>query len=169
MVENFCQQLTKTTKLNMHCKSGCSKCCYVDLSIFEIEKSNIISWFKRQSTEEKIQLKKLWNKPLNSQLNFNNEEVKSCAFLNNEMCTIYEARPLICRTQGIALMYTHLSNNKKYVDICPLNEEVLHNIAKSEILNLDLTNTLLSNINGEQNTKRISLTEIKDQLLNEEN
>lgn len=167
MVEKFNDQLTQTSKLKSHCKSGCSRCCYVDLSVFEVEARHIENWFNDLESKEKQKIKKLWEKELTTKLNFNNDQVSSCVFLSDECCTIYEARPLICRTQGLALMFLDQTTNKKYVDICPLNEEVLEDIAKSEILNLDIINTLLQNINGEENKARVSLTSLRDKLINE--
>lgn len=174
MIRKFNDELTQTTKLKSHCKNGCSKCCYVDLNVFEIEANNIREWFFALSPTIKSELQEKWKTPLTSMENFRGIKTLSCAFLQNESCTIYEARPLICRTQGLALMFSNPDSSlaKKYVDICPLNEEVLEDIAKSEILNLDLVNSLLQSANGEKKTKRISLTQIKQELiasLNEKN
>lgn len=169
MIDKFNDQLTQTTKLKSHCKSGCSRCCYVDLNVLEVEIDNIRGWFKNLDEQRKNELRQKWATALSSTLNFKNILTSSCVFLHEEKCTIYEARPLICRTQGLALMFSDQSTTKKYVDICPLNEEVLEDIAKSEILNLDLINSLLRSINGENNLSRISLSDLRGSFINENN
>jgi len=127
---DFFDKVFTKNSLQMDCKKGCSKCCQTDISVFEIEADRIRQWFNSQSIEEKIKLKSLWCIP----------SVKvNCSFLVNDNCTIYEARPLICRTQGLPL---YLSSENS-LDYCPLNFKS-GNPEKSDWLNLERMNTLLS-------------------------
>ena len=106
------QKIHETLSPQMKCGSGCSQCCLAEFSIFSGEASLVIEWFTGLSDEEKRSLREKWQK-----------EAKGCAFLRNQLCTIYEARPIICRTQGAPLRLT--KENKKEVreeiDACPLN------------------------------------------------
>jgi Fe-S-cluster containining protein len=89
---------------HMKCKSGCDMCC-MDYSVFPIEFYAI--------------LKQLQNKDLKPQINKNALEA-DCVFLNSNKCTIYEARPVICRTHGLPLMYMN-DNGDWELSACELN------------------------------------------------
>lgn len=134
-VAQFEKQLGPLAKLKSQCKNGCSKCCYTDISVFEVEASNIKKWFSALSLDQQEVIKSKWNEPRSE---------GACIFLRNESCTIYEARPLICRTQGLALKF--MAHEEISIDICPLNEEMLDVMEEKEVMNLDLLNTILSQI-----------------------
>lgn len=153
-VAQFETQLSDDIKSKSQCKNGCSKCCYTDISIFEVEASNIKKWFAGLSIERQNEIREKWSLP---------QTEGSCAFLRNESCTIYEARPLICRTQGLALRY--MEEGEPYIDICPLNDEMIEEMEDKDVMNLDLLNTIVSKLETESaagmNRPRISLKDLK--------
>jgi len=153
-VAQFESDLGTDIKALSQCKNGCSKCCYTDISIFEVEASNIRKWFEALSPEQQSSIKEKWKGP---------QTEGSCAFLRNESCTIYEARPLICRTQGLALRY--VEDNEPYIDICPLNEEMIDEMEDKDVMNLDLLNMIVSKLETEsaqgKNRPRVSLKDLK--------
>lgn len=138
-VARFETDLGHDAKAKSQCKNGCSKCCYTDISVFEIEASNIRTWFHSLSPERQIEIRNLWKL---------SRTEGSCAFLRNESCTIYEARPLICRTQGLAFKFK--IDGKEFVDICPLNDEMIPVLKDKEIINLDLLNMILSQMEKQE-------------------
>lgn len=162
----FEEKISPSVREQSSCKMGCAKCCYTDISIFEVEAKNLRSWFTSLTDEKKLELKSYWKEPSRQTRSFSGEDVSSCVFLHNEMCTVYEARPLICRTQGHALNFRE--GAESYVDICPLNEDMLESIQSSEVMNLDLLNSILSGLekldSGNQERKRIRLKDLKDEL-----
>lgn len=149
-----------------HCQKGCSRCCYVDLSVFQVESKNIETWFENLPTEKQQSIREKWQKPLNHTQTFAGVETQSCVFLHEEACTIYEARPLICRTQGQAMKFKDGSD--EYLDICPLNEEMLDELTEKEVLNLDLLNMILSQLEkvdaGNTTRERVKLSDLKARL-----
>jgi len=115
---------------------------------FEVEATRLINWFHSLSEDDKVKLKNLWK-----------TEVKegACTFLYNDRCSIYEARPIICRTQGAPLFI----QSENVLDYCPLNFEKA-DPEKEDWLNLERLNTLLSfaaKTTGEE--KRVSLKKVK--------
>lgn len=168
-IQHFQDSLSEMSRTESHCKIGCSRCCYVELSVFEVEAENIRSWFKTLSKSETQELVKSWQVAPTYTENFHGDVVSACTFLKGEQCTIYEARPLICRTQGLALKFK--LEQQDYVDICPLNETILEKIASHEILNLDLLNVILSQLEKEESKgmqrPRISLNSLKLELTRE--
>lgn len=136
----------------MVCKKGCSKCCQTDISVFEVESSRIEEWFGHLSAEKKDGLLTLWKTP---------HQESFCTFLYEDQCTVYEARPLICRTQGLPLFLA----SQNSLDYCPLNF-TNENPPKEDWLNLERMNTLLSlaaKSAGKEN--RVTLKKLKKKLL----
>ncbi len=91
----------------MRCKAGCSSCCE-SISVFEVEFDAI----QEQITAHNIKLPK----PL-----FLHRFTKRCRFLVNNRCAIYEYRPIICRTQGLPILYRSMNSNDYELSVCQLN------------------------------------------------
>ncbi|MEA9355681.1 YkgJ family cysteine cluster protein [Bacteriovorax sp. PP10] len=148
----FFDKISEKHSDKMQCKKGCSKCCQTDISVFEIESDRIEDWFAAQEPVEQQRLLDLWQTP--------NQETY-CTFLYNDQCTIYEARPLICRTQGLPLYVA----SENVLDYCPLNFKA-GDPPKEDWLNLERMNTLLSfAASTEKKDKRIRLKKLKTKLL----
>lgn len=148
----FFDKVANKYSAEMKCKEGCSKCCYTDISVFEVEAKRIEEWLQSQSEEKQVELKKLWKLPV---------EKGACSFLYNDSCSIYEARPVICRTQG-APLFVQVDN---VLDYCPLNFTA-GDPPKEDWLNLDRLNTLLSfaaKTSGLE--KRIRLKKLKESFI----
>lgn len=89
------------------CKRGCSACCEDGLRVFEVEAARIRRAFPQLLAE---------GRP---------GPEGACAFLDEGGgCRIYPARPYVCRTQGLPLMWWEEAPDGWYQrrDICPLNE-----------------------------------------------
>ena len=114
----------------MKCKEGCSKCCFTNISVFKVESERITEWFSSQGPVVQKELQELWA---------TKNETGACTFLYNDRCTIYEARPVICRTQGAPLFL----QSENVLDYCPLNFEA-GDPPKEDWLNLERLNTMLS-------------------------
>jgi len=148
----FFDKVNQKYSSQMKCKEGCSKCCLTDISIFEVEAQRIRDWFNLLSLDQQIHLKEMWSTPVTS---------GACHFLINDSCSIYEARPVICRTQGAPLFI----QSENVLDYCPLNFESA-NPDKADWLNLERLNTLLSFAAKSSGLeKRISLKKLKKEFL----
>lgn len=148
----FFDKVQSKYSAQMKCAEGCSKCCYTDISVFEVEAENIKEWFNSLDEQKKSELKTLWQTPVES---------GACSFLYNDRCSVYEARPIICRTQGAPLFL----QAENILDYCPLNFEA-GDPDKVDWLNLDRLNTLLSFAASTSGLdKRLRLKKLKDLLL----
>lgn len=92
---------------NMACKKGCDKCC-LNFDVFPIEFDFI-----------KQQVKAMYPDVL-SQL-APTEAGEKCFFLKDHRCSIYEARPIICRTHGYPLLYMNDEGDQWELSHCELN------------------------------------------------
>lgn len=87
----------------LRCRVGCASCCVDGLTVFAVEAARIEA--------EHPEL-----------LAHGQPSAQGCAFLDQAgACRIYEARPYVCRTQGLPLRW--LEGEAERRDICPLNEQ----------------------------------------------
>lgn len=148
----FFDKIHEKHKTQMECKKGCSKCCQTDISVFDIEAERIREWFSQLESAEVERLKDLWKTP---------HQEGYCVFLYQDQCTVYEARPLICRTQGLPLYVA----SENVLDYCPLNFKE-GDPPKEDWLNLERMNTLLSfAATTTKKDERIRLKKLKSSLL----
>jgi Fe-S-cluster containining protein len=108
---------------NIQCKSGCSRCCkfYGSPHVFDSEWENIKDFVenKMDQKQRKIvyrkfkesidELKQILEDNVAKNTDDNSFSVATfllseCPFLYKNMCSIYEARPLICRVFGTSLI-----------------------------------------------------------------
>jgi len=91
------------------CRRGCHDCCVDDISVFQIEADNIRYYYADLLKNDEA------------------HPAGACAFLDKHgACRIYEARPYVCRTQGLPLHWLEQTDAGQTVamrDICPLNED----------------------------------------------
>jgi Fe-S-cluster containining protein len=138
----------------IRCAEGCSACCILE-SVFPVDAYIICSAVA--SGEIKTE-----------SLCFD-ETPGRCVFLKDGLCSIYSARPVICRTHG----YPVLAEGK--ADFCPENFKELKSIDSEYILDLENLNRALASINiifqreVEEDEiflkERITLKELKDFIL----
>jgi len=93
----------------LRCGQGCTACCQDDLTVFEVEALRLRAEYA----------------PL---LDAGEPgPVGACAFLGTDgACRAYEARPYVCRTQGLPLRWLEEDGDgggQEYRDICPLNAD----------------------------------------------
>jgi Fe-S-cluster containining protein len=173
--EDEFQDFYQKYKEAMNCSRGCSTCCIDELSIFSWEAAIITDWFFELSQDQKNLWRKKQALPARP---VGESQENACAFLHEGQCTIYEARPTLCRTQGMAMQYL---NDKKQVerDWCPLNfdekesENPLGPPAPGDDLNLENLNKMLAQaqiIYDRENPEalgpvRVDLRDLRDYLL----
>lgn len=146
---DFYKKINEKYSAHMNCKQGCASCCFVNLSIFQAEAYRILVWIFSLESDKKQELLEVLKQPMQAkEKNFQNKLTSPCVFLRNNSCSIYEARPTICRTQGLPLQYKQAdkeNNIQITVDHCPLNfldQDSFPN--KNDWLDLDRLNTLQS-------------------------
>lgn len=112
----------------LQCKPGCYECC-INFSVFSLEASLI--------SEQII---------LVSTIVESREDL--CRLLKNNRCTVYEVRPIICRTQGIPLGYIDEDSGMVEVSACHHNYAVDYQFKEDEILFMDRFNNRLTELNN---------------------
>lgn len=103
-IDQLAHKLFDIHQSHVQCKKGCDLCC-MDYSIFPIE-----FFYIKQ---------KLGNAILPEPEK--KTDAASCIFLKNHECTIYEHRPIICRTHGLPLLYLNNESEEWELSACDLN------------------------------------------------
>ena len=103
-VDSFMAQCLERHSDVMACRAGCASCCDTDISVFPVEAAPMVEAVRELPDETRAAVKARV------------EAGTHCAFLVSDRCVVYEERPIICRTQGLALLLEDGT-----VAACPLN------------------------------------------------
>jgi len=103
-IDNQSNKLEKEHSEQIVCKKGCDTCC-MDYSILPIEFHSILKDLKENKITPEISVR---------------PKSDECIFLVNHVCTIYNQRPIICRTHGLPLLFMN-ENNEWELSACDLN------------------------------------------------
>jgi Fe-S-cluster containining protein len=145
-VDDLTSQLNERYKSHLQCGAGCSGCCQHHLSVFAVEAAVL--------TEAIAALPEATQTRIRQQAeDINKREAKgeavACPLLVDNLCSVYEARPLICRTQGLPLLY-EADDGAQEIDFCPLNFEsdaAIAELQDEQLVPLDLLNLKLAMAN----------------------
>jgi Fe-S-cluster containining protein len=102
-IDREVERLAKMHSNHLQCKKGCDLCC-MDYSIFPVEYYAILDNLKAVNFHFETDVK----------------DDNSCAFLKDHACSIYENRPVICRTHGLPLIYMN-DDHEWELSNCELN------------------------------------------------
>jgi len=93
-LDSFAASVSVRRADGMRCGPGCDACCRVQLSLCDLEADVLREGLKQLEPEVKLQLAA---EP---------EDPARCALLDpGGRCRAYDARPLVCRSQGLPLRY----------------------------------------------------------------
>lgn len=89
-----------TRGADLQCRAGCDGCCRVSLSVCDLEADALRAALGTLPEEERQRLR---NHAAHAEV----QGAERCVFLNEDgRCAVYDARPLVCRSQGLALSYS---------------------------------------------------------------
>jgi hypothetical protein len=69
-----------------------------------------------------------------------------CPLLFHHLCLLYDARPVICRTHGLPIVYE--ADGQRRGDCCPHNLSDSESLSGINAIDLDKLNTLLVAVNS---------------------
>lgn len=136
----------------LHCRPGCSDCC-IEFAVLPLEAALLQFVLHREK------------RPAARSLQEN-----CCLLLENGHCSVYERRPVLCRTQGLALAYIDTDQTIE-VSACPKNFPEEFPFEQEDLLFMDSFNDRLAVLNlqycrqaGLQPDCRIALSDIPASL-----
>lgn len=148
-VSQFFDRFFEKYQNHMKCGLGCSSCCQSGLTVFPVEAQRIFEWWDSLETAQREELQRRWSKCEVSAESGSREA--SCAFLLDKYCSIYPARPVVCRSQGLPMKVSVEKQKPEQIrsefelSLCELNFTADHALPEQrEWLDLDRLNVLLS-------------------------
>lgn len=120
------EKLLRKYSEHIACEKGCASCCILE-TVFPVDAFLIYSTV----ASGRISPESLIFEPTEGR----------CVFLKDGLCSVYSARPVICRTHG----YPVIVDGK--VDFCPENFKNIKSIDSENILDLENLNRALASIN----------------------
>lgn len=128
-VEAFTSATFARRRSDMACRAGCDGCCHAWLSVSPVETAKVRAHVAALPLPAREALAVRGRRELAREAR--GEQPARCAMLEDDgTCAVYEARPLVCRTQGHALRYpagfipeaaVRSRAGEREVTYCPLN------------------------------------------------
>jgi uncharacterized protein len=103
-VDELSAELEKSHRKHMMCRAGCDLCC-MDYSIFPVEFYYIRNKLRASNIKPELPAIEVDN---------------TCVFLKDHQCSIYDERPIICRTHGLPLLFAN-EEGEWELSACELN------------------------------------------------
>ncbi len=127
-IELEIQRISEALPKNiLQCRKGCSACC-IEFGVFPLEAAILVSHVKALAIDTIT-------------------PPQRCVFLQQDCCSIYEARPILCRTQGIPIGYLEDEESSIEVSACPVNFQENYIFSEEVILFMDRFNYRLAELN----------------------
>src|SRR5262245_1390110 len=116
-VDELATKLSSYYSGHLACRAGCSGCCRHHLSVFRVEAAAIQEAIDALPETVRSRLER---QAREASADSAQGSHTVCPLLVEDRCAVYSARPLICRTQGLPLLFES-GDGEKVVDFCPLN------------------------------------------------
>lgn len=145
-VDELAAKLSARYSNHLQCGAGCSGCCRQHISVFAVEADEL----KAAVSESPAGIREVVSR---NSMEVREAEARgegaACPLLVDDRCSVYESRPLICRTQGLPLLI-EAEDGSQEVDFCPLNfaePGATEDLEEDYLVPLDELNLKLAMIN----------------------
>lgn len=152
-VDALCANIASALAEQITCSAGCSSCC-TSITVFPVEAAAMREALVKLPSQKADEIRRHV---------LEHADGERCPLLNQDHCLLYDARPIICRTHGLPIVYTLDEQHKS--DCCPLNLTETASLSGSHVVDIDKLNTLLVAVNSiylsqtesDENDERISI------------
>lgn len=135
-VDALCNAIAAALGEQITCSAGCSSCC-TSITLFPVEAAAMQKTLKSLPGRQAEEIRRHVSEHAGGE---------RCPLLLHHRCLLYEARPVICRTHGLPIIYT--TDGQRHSDCCPLNLTETEALSGSSVIDLDKLNTLLVAVNS---------------------
>ena len=135
-VDALCNAIAAALGERITCSEGCSACC-TSITIFPVEAAAMREAMENLPDQQAEKIRRHIAE---------HADDERCPLLLHYRCILYEARPIICRTHGLPIIYT--TDGRRSSDCCPLNLTETESVSGASAVDLDKLNTLLVAINS---------------------
>ena len=135
-IDVICREVEAEFGAHLACRAGCDGCCR-HITLFPVEAAALAAALNDLPQEEADRIRARA---------CNASPEGSCPLLENGLCLLYAARPIICRTHGLPLLT--IQGGERTVDFCPLNFRDISSLPGKAVIDLDRLNMTLAAINA---------------------
>ena len=135
-VDALCGEIAAVLGEQITCTAGCSTCCS-SITVFPVEAAYMRQILENLPGQQAEEIRRHVSE---------HAAGERCPLLLHHRCLLYEARPLICRTHGLPIVYT--ADGRRNSDCCPLNLTDMESVSGSHVVDIDKLNTLLVAVNS---------------------
>ena len=135
-VDALCREIRDVLSGRITCSEGCSSCCTA-ITLFPVEAAALNAALEALPTDQQMAIRRHVAE---------HADGERCPLLEHHRCLLYAARPIICRTHGLPIIYSEGSQRK--TDCCPLNTIEDESVPGAAVIDLDRLNTLLVAVNA---------------------
>lgn len=135
-VDALCNAIAAPLGDQITCSAGCSSCC-TSITIFPVEAAAMREALKNLPEQQAEEIQHHISEHADNE---------RCPLLHHHRCLLYDARPIICRTHGLPIVYN--IDGQRSSDCCPLNLTETESVSGSSVVDLDKLNTLLVAVNS---------------------
>lgn len=135
-VDALCSTITEALGTQITCSAGCSSCCTA-ITIFPVEAAAMQESLNNLPDHQAEAIRRHVQE---------HAEHERCPLLLHHRCLLYDARPIICRTHGLPIVYD--AEDQRKSDCCPLNLSDSASLSGTNVVDLDKLNTLLVAVNS---------------------
>lgn len=135
-IDALCGAIQASLGDQITCSEGCSSCCTA-ITLFPVEAAALQAALDELPEEEAEEIRRHVAQHTSGE---------RCPLLSHHRCLLYRARPIICRTHGLPIIYTE--DNQRKSDCCPLNLNDAESVSGSSVIDLDKLNPLLVAVNS---------------------
>ena len=135
-IDSLCNDIAAALGEQITCTAGCSSCC-TSITVFPVEAAAMRETLANLPEQQAEEIRRHVSE---------HADEERCPLLLHHRCLLYDARPIICRTHGLPIVYT--VDDQRKSDCCPLNLTEAESIPGSSVVDLDKLNTLLVAVNS---------------------
>ncbi|MFZ2950147.1 MAG: YkgJ family cysteine cluster protein [Desulfuromonadaceae bacterium] len=135
-VDFLCATIVAALGEQITCSAGCSSCC-TSITVFPVEAAAMREVLQQLPDRQAEEILRHVSE---------HADGERCPLLLHNRCLLYEARPIICRTHGLPIIYT--TDGLHSSDCCPHNLTEVESLSGSSVVDLDKLNTLLVAVNS---------------------
>jgi Fe-S-cluster containining protein len=110
--QHFASAVARTPEA-FTCREGCAQCCGVRFGVFTVEADRVAASLARLAQDDP-QLR------ARVRAQADDPDHPACALLVDGRCSVYDERPLICRSHGVPVQRV-ADTGERVVEVCPLN------------------------------------------------